>query len=86
MIKDATIRARTTTQAKESAEKVFRKLGLSPSQAVNIFYQQVSLHKGFPFSLKIPNKKTRQVLDDSDNNKNLHECDSMEQLFSELGI
>ena len=66
MIKDSTIRARTTSNIKKSAENIFRKLGLTPSQAINIFYQQVTLHKGIPFEIKIPNEKTKKVFDDTD--------------------
>ena len=39
---------------KAAAEKVFERLGLTPSEAIRLFYKQVELHQGLPFELKIP--------------------------------
>ncbi|MDR3448504.1 MAG: type II toxin-antitoxin system RelB/DinJ family antitoxin [Alphaproteobacteria bacterium] len=43
---------------KAAAEKVFSALGLSPTDAVRMFYKQVTLHRGLPFPAKIPNAET----------------------------
>ena len=48
-MKTATIRARTEPGLKADAERVFRKLGISSSEAINLFYSQVRLRKGLPF-------------------------------------
>lgn len=45
------IRARTTPQLKQQAEKIISKLGLSVSDAINAFYSQIVVHKGMPFNL-----------------------------------
>ena len=37
-MKTATIRARTEPSLKADAERVFRKLGISSSEAINLFY------------------------------------------------
>jgi len=47
-MKTATIRARTEPGLKADAERVFRKLGISSSEAINLFYSQVRLRKGLP--------------------------------------
>lgn len=47
---------------KKKAENVLRKIGLSPSEAINVFYQRVALEQGIPFSLDIPNAKTRAAM------------------------
>lgn len=47
---------------KKKAEVVLRKIGLSPSEAINVFYQRVALEQGIPFSLDIPNAKTRAAM------------------------
>lgn len=41
---------------KIAAEKVFESLGLTPSEAIRLFYKQVELHQGLPFEVKIPER------------------------------
>lgn len=48
------IRARTTVAIKQDAEKVFDQLGLTPTQAISLFYRQVSLRRGLPFVVEVP--------------------------------
>ena len=50
------VRARISPEIKERAESIFGSLGLNPSQAIVLFYNQVTLHNGLPFSLKLPVK------------------------------
>ncbi len=69
MGKSATINVRLESGVKKNAEAVFRKLGLSSSDAVRLFYRQVSLRRGIPFDLKVPNKETRAALRELENPK-----------------
>ena len=48
---------------KRDAEAVLRKVGLSPSEAIELFFHQVALEKGIPFKAHIPNKETRRAID-----------------------
>ncbi len=57
MIKTETVRARVTPKLKRSVESVFNAIGLSPSQAIVLFYKQVEIHQGLPFEVKLPNYK-----------------------------
>lgn len=41
---------------KVAVEKVFESLGLTPSEAIRLFYKQVELHQGLPFEVKIPER------------------------------
>ncbi len=50
----AVVQARMHPDLKAAAESVFAHLGLSPSEAIRVFYKQVELHQGLPFDLKIP--------------------------------
>lgn len=52
--RDAMIRARATVAIKRDAEKIFDQLGLTPSQAISLFYRQVSLRRGLPFHVEVP--------------------------------
>ena len=47
------IRARATKSLKEAAEKILRTLGVTPSQAINMFYVQIVLHKSIPFAIDL---------------------------------
>ncbi|MDM8564642.1 type II toxin-antitoxin system RelB/DinJ family antitoxin [Candidatus Halobeggiatoa sp. HSG11] len=58
-------------ETKEEAKKVFKQLGLTMSEAFNLFLYQVKLNQGLPFEVKIPNKSTRKVLDDVRQGKNV---------------
>lgn len=49
--KTAMIRARVTPQLKKEAEEILMKLGLNPTDAINMFYSQIVLHKGIPFNV-----------------------------------
>ncbi|HIP52214.1 MAG TPA: hypothetical protein EYG94_09030 [Campylobacterales bacterium] len=33
-------------------------IGVSTTQAINMFYQQIKYHNGIPFEVKIPNSET----------------------------
>ncbi len=41
---------------------MFQKLGLSHSQAIAMFYRQVTLHHGLPFDVRVPNETTLAAL------------------------
>ena len=62
MAKTEMIRARMEPEIKHDAEAVFKALGLSPTEAITLFYRQVSLHNGLPFAVKIPNAETREAM------------------------
>lgn len=84
MNKSATIQARIDPSVKKKAQKVFSKLNLSMSEAISIFLTQVSLNKGIPFEIKIPNALTEETLHKSENGEELHKVPSTKQLFKEL--
>ena len=84
--KTATVRARIDPSLKAKVESLFEKLGLSTTEAINIFYKQVKLRNGLPFNVVIPNKVTEKVLKDTDANKNLIRCEDTEDMFIKLGI
>ena len=62
--KTAFIRARVEPRVKREAEAVLRTLGVDTTSAVTMFLKQISLHKGMPFEVKIPNKVTRAALNE----------------------
>ena len=47
---------------KKKAEMVLSKIGISPSEAINVFYRRIVSDKGIPFSLNVPNAETRAAI------------------------
>ena len=86
MKKSSTIRARVEPDLKDKAEHIFRKLGLTTTQALTLFYKQVELRNGLPFDVAIPNETTRRTLADTDSGRNLVVCEDADDMFKKLGI
>ena len=84
MAKTAVIQARIDCEVKNRAQKILSKLNISMSEAISIFLTQVSLNRGIPFEVKIPNDLTSDTLIKSDNGEELHKVSSLEELFQEL--
>ncbi len=84
MPKSAIIQARIDPSVKNNAQKIFSKLNISMSEAITLFLTQVSLRKGIPFDIKIPNKLTEDTLLKSERGEELHEVSDTTQLFKEL--
>ena len=80
MAKTEMIRARVEPELKYQAEEVFSKIGLSPTEAITLFYAQVTLHRGLPFAVKIPNAETIEALRQARSREGLTEYDNLENL------
>ena len=59
-IKQSTVKARISPDIKCGAEAIFTSLGLSPSSAISLFYTQVKLHNGLPFTVEMPRDNIRE--------------------------
>jgi len=86
MARTAMINARTERELKEEVEKFLKSLGLSTTEAINIFFRQVKLRRGLPFPVEIPNDETLAVFRDSEAGKGLTECKDADDMFKKLGI
>ena len=64
-MKSTVINARIESELKVDVESILKNLGLSATQAINMFYQQIKLHNGIPFEVKIPNVETQKVIEES---------------------
>jgi len=82
MSKSAVVHARMEPQTKKKAERVLTQLGLSPTEAIRLFYHQISLHGGLPFEVRIPNEETRAVLKKSQKGEGVESFDSLEKMFA----
>ena len=84
MAKTAIIQTRVDPKIKENAQIILKKLNISMSEAISLYLSQIALHNGIPFELKVPNKVTAKTLQDAENGKNLHQVNSVGELFQEL--
>lgn len=80
MTKTAMIRARVEPELKHDAEAVFTQLGLSATEAITLFYKQVTLRHGMPFAVRIPNAQTSRELQEAYDGKDLIEYESLDAL------
>jgi len=69
-------------EVKTKAKEIFKELGITMGEAVNIFLSQVTLHKGLPFEVKIPNEETRKAIEDARQGINM-ESISLEEMIAE---
>ena len=61
MAKSANLYVRIEPEIKEQAEKILSTLGISASNAINMFYKQIILQRGLPFEVKIPDSTPTDI-------------------------
>jgi len=86
MSKTATVRARIEPDLKEEVEKLFHELGISTTDAINIFFKQVKLRHGLPFEVVMPNELTQKVLKETDDGISIVRHENIDDMFKNLGI
>ena len=87
MAKTDTLHIRIEPSVKQRAEETLKDLGLSITEAINVFLNQVILNDGIPFEIRKPryNQETIQAMEDTKNGKNLSKTfDKVNEMFGEL--
>ena len=84
MSKTATIQARINPDLKKKAQKILNTLNLSMSEAISLYLTQVTLHRGIPFEIRIPNDLTLKTLEKTERGEELNEVSNVDELFQEL--
>jgi DNA-damage-inducible protein J len=79
------IRVRIDPTLKEKAETILADLGLNASDAIRLFYTQITLVDGLPFPVKIPNAETRQAMKEADAGQG-NRYASAAEMFKKLGL
>lgn len=80
MNKSAIIHARIEPSTKSVAERILHKLGVSPTEAIRMFYRQIALRRGLPFAVTIPNALTRSTLEKSARGEEVREMASLDDM------
>ncbi|MCY3882309.1 MAG: type II toxin-antitoxin system RelB/DinJ family antitoxin [Dehalococcoidia bacterium] len=84
MAKTAMIRARVEPELKREAEDLFLELGMSATEAITLFYRQVTMHRGLPFDVRLPNAETLEALRDAREGRNIKKYATLEELKAEF--
>ncbi|MCF0232703.1 MAG: type II toxin-antitoxin system RelB/DinJ family antitoxin [Enterococcus sp.] len=61
MGKTASLYIRIEPEVKEQAESILSSLGITASNAINMFYNQIILQRGLPLELKVPAEKPLDI-------------------------
>jgi DNA-damage-inducible protein J len=80
-MKTAVVHARMEPQTKQKAEGVLSKLGITPTEAIRVFYRQIALRGGLPFPVTVPNERTALTLRKSRRGENVEQFDSLDAMF-----
>ena len=68
----------------QKAEAVFTELGMTPEEAISIFYKQTALHGSFPITELIPNEETQEVIQKARAGKDLISYGSVDEIMTEF--
>lgn len=80
LMKTAAVHSRIEPEIKEKAESILHRLGVSPTEAIRMFYTQIALRNGLPFSIDLPNEETEEALNDSRNGRKLERFENVDEL------
>jgi DNA-damage-inducible protein J len=78
------IRARTEPGLKSNVERILKKLGMTSTEAINLFYRQIQLRKGLPFDVRIPNKTTLETFKKTDAGAELNTYETLEEFIQKM--
>lgn len=79
-MKTAAVHSRIEPEIKKKAESILHRLGVSPTEAIRMFFTQITLRNGLPFSIELPNEETEEALNDSRNGRNLERFENVDGL------
>ncbi|MCY3625274.1 MAG: type II toxin-antitoxin system RelB/DinJ family antitoxin [Candidatus Dadabacteria bacterium] len=84
MAKTEMIRARMEPELKREAEEIFSTLGLSTTEAITMFYRQVTFYQGLPFIVRIPRQETLEAIRQARSGEGLIEYADVDELMAEF--
>lgn len=75
---------RLDADAKRQAYAVLGRIGIKPTDAVNMFMHHIAMYGELPFKPSVPNMETLQTFADTDAGKGLTRHASVDDIFSAL--
>jgi len=61
-VKEAVVRARVSEKLKRDSDTILRRLGISQTEAIRMFFSQVVLRQGLPFAVSLQNEDKHDLL------------------------
>ena len=86
MSKTTVVRARIEPKLKLQAEKVFARLGLSTSEAIQLMFRQATLTQSLPLPLHLPTAETKRALRDAQRGRGVTKFKDKAGLYRSLGL
>lgn len=65
----------------EAAERVLDSLGLTPTDAIRLFYRQIALRGEFPLELRVPNHVTAKTLHQAEQGNDTESFSNVQDLY-----
>lgn len=85
MSQSAVIHARIDVTTKKATEGILASLGLTPTEAIRLFYRQIALRGEFPLELRVPNPVTAEALAKADRGEDLESFSDTNKLYESWG-
>lgn len=82
MPQTSVVHARIDSATKAATEKVLDSIGITPTEAIRLFYRQIAIRKAFPLELHVPNSLTSSVIETSDRNEDVESFESSSALYA----
>jgi len=86
MSKTDFVRARVEPELKREVQEILHGLGLSYTEAINIFLNQVKNYRGIPFDLRLPNKETLEAMKEVETMTNVSKYNNFDDFYKEMDI
>lgn len=78
------IHVRVEPRLKREVEAILSSLGLTPGDAITLFYQQIRRDRGLPDSARVPNAETLEAMRQAEVGEDLTTYESVDDLMAEL--
>lgn len=65
-MKTAAINARIAPELKDDVESILARLGVTTTQAITMYFEQIRMARGLPFAVKIPNDETLNAMKEAE--------------------
>lgn len=87
MAQTAVVRARIDVDVKQKAEEILEEIGISSSQAINMFFRRVVQKRGIPFMLTLEaSDEVAKRVQNIEAGANSEHYKNSSELFADLGI
>ena len=84
MNKTGYISVRIQPDVKAQTDKILQSLGISATEAISMFYNQINMRRGLPFPVEIPNEVSRQAIQDAVNGVDMQTVNSIDELMKAM--